>query len=95
MLTQFEEEQRLTSRDQFLVNISTRAIHDFESAAHLPNYGASKSAGTILVQQIAKRVSPDGLQIVSFHPGSIFTAAAETAGYTRETLDWDDGKYTT
>ncbi|KAJ5459589.1 uncharacterized protein N7458_001141 [Penicillium daleae] len=39
---------------------------------------------------IAKCVSPDDLQIVSFHPGLIFTGAAEKAGYTRTTLNWDD-----
>jgi NAD(P)-dependent dehydrogenase (short-subunit alcohol dehydrogenase family) len=74
------------------VNISTKAIHNFDVAAGIPNYSASKSAGTILIQQIAKSVSPDDLQIVSFHPGSIFTGAAEKAGYTRTTLNWDDGR---
>lgn len=58
----------------------------------MPNYSASKSAGTILVQQIAEGVSPDDLQIVSFHPGSIFTWTAEKAGYTATSLNWDDGK---
>ncbi|KAJ6784516.1 hypothetical protein PWT90_09052 [Aphanocladium album] len=66
------------------------AIHDFEAAAIYPNYSASKSAGTILVQQIAKGVSPDDMQVLSFHPGAIFTAAAKKAGYTTETLPWDD-----
>ncbi len=45
-----------------------------------------------MVQQIAKWVSPDDLQIVSFHPGLIFTSAAEKAGYTPTTINWDDGQ---
>lgn len=68
------------------------AIHNFDVAAPFPNYSASKSAGTILVQQIAKSVSPDDLQTLSFHPGAIFTGAVEKAGFTRTTLNWDDGK---
>ncbi|KAL7945811.1 short chain dehydrogenase [Trichoderma barbatum] len=86
----YHQKKRDASQKLSLVNISTKYIHDFEVAAAYPNYSASKSAGTILVQQVAKRVSPDDLQIVSFHPGSIFTSAAEKAGYTRTTLNWDD-----
>ncbi|OBT43148.1 hypothetical protein VE00_07668 [Pseudogymnoascus sp. WSF 3629] len=86
----YHQNKRDASKKLSLVNISTQAIHDFEAAARMPNYSASKSAGTILVQQIAKDVSPDDLQIVSFHPGSIFTWTAEKAGYTRTTLNWDD-----
>ncbi|GLI71982.1 hypothetical protein PoHVEF18_000149 [Penicillium ochrochloron] len=86
----YHQSKRDTSKKLSLVNISTEAIHNFEITARIPNYSASKSAGTILVQQIAKHVSPDDLQIVSFHPGAIFTRAAEKAGYTRTTLNWDD-----
>ncbi|KAJ6149675.1 hypothetical protein N7471_000874 [Penicillium samsonianum] len=86
----YHQSKRDTSKKLSLVNISTKAIHDFEAAASLPNYSASKSAGTILVQQIAQSVSPEDLQIISFHPGSIFTAAAQKAGYTRTTLNWDN-----
>ena len=74
------------------MNVSTCAIHDFEIAAQHPNYSASKSAGTILLQQVAKGVSADDMQVVSFHPGAIFTSAAKDAGHTETTMKWDDGK---
>ncbi|KAJ3480836.1 hypothetical protein NLG97_g7972 [Lecanicillium saksenae] len=61
---------------QFMVNISTKAIHDFEAAGMHPNFSASKSEGTILVQQIATSLSPEGRQVLIFHPGAIFTPSA-------------------
>jgi NAD(P)-dependent dehydrogenase (short-subunit alcohol dehydrogenase family) len=86
--------QRLTRyiRAQFLVNVSTCAIHDFEIAAQHLKYSASKSAGTILLQQVAKGFSADDMQVVSFHPRAIFTSAAKDAGYSETTMKWDDGK---
>lgn len=68
------------------------AVHDFDVAAIKPNYSASKTAGTVLVQQIAQGLSPDDMQVNSFHPGAILTAAARRAGYTEETMPWDDGR---
>lgn len=68
------------------------AVHNFDIAGVKPNYSVSKTAGTILVQQIARDVSPDDMQVNSFHPGAILTAAAKKAGYTEDTLPWDDGK---
>ncbi|KAM3548002.1 hypothetical protein ARSEF4850_009673 [Beauveria asiatica] len=66
------------------------AIHDFDAASFLLNYSASKSAGAILVQQIAKGVLVDDMQVINFHPGAILTSVAKKAGYTTESLPWDD-----
>lgn len=68
------------------------AIHDFEVASGMPNYSASKNAGTIVVQQIARGVAPSDMQVISFHPGSIFTTAAQKSGYTETSRPWDNGK---
>lgn len=76
---------------QSLLNVSTNAIHDFSLSGALPNYSASKNAGTMLMQQIAKGVPVNEMQVISFHPGAIFTSAAKEAGYTESTLNWDDG----
>jgi NAD(P)-dependent dehydrogenase (short-subunit alcohol dehydrogenase family) len=67
-------------------------IHEPDLSAARPNYPASKSAATMVLQQIARDVPTTDMQILSFHPGAIFTGAAGKAGYTRETLNWDDGK---
>ena len=46
----------------------------------------------MLLQQIAKDVPAEKLQIVSYHPGGIFTELAEHAGFNRDDPRWDDGK---
>lgn len=68
------------------------AIHDTKLTGNQPSYGASKSAGTMLLQRIAKDVSPDDLQILSYHPGGVYTELAERAGINRNDHQWDDGK---
>jgi hypothetical protein len=45
----------------------------------------------MLVQQIAKDIPPEELQIVSYHPGGVFTELAERAGFKKDDPRWDDG----
>jgi NAD(P)-dependent dehydrogenase (short-subunit alcohol dehydrogenase family) len=78
-------------RQKYLVNVSSSAIHNFTiDAVVMPAYGLTKNAGTLLVQQIAKDVSPDDMQIVSFHPGGVLTELAKANGVQEELYDWDD-----
>jgi hypothetical protein len=44
------------------------------------------------VQQIAKDVKPEKLQVISFHPGEVLTESAKRHGYTKDTIEWYDGK---
>lgn len=76
---------------QALVNLSSLAIHDTQLTGNQPSYGASKNAGTMLLQRIAMDVPPEDLQIVSYHPGGVFTELAEQVGLTRDDPRWDDG----
>lgn len=76
---------------QALVNLSSLAIHDTQLTGNQPSYGASKNAGTMLLQRIAKDVPPEDLQIVSYHPGGVFTELAEQVGLTRDDPRWDEG----
>ncbi|KAH7121904.1 putative short-chain dehydrogenase [Dactylonectria estremocensis] len=78
------------TRAKALVNVSTQAIHDFNIAGKLPNYTLTKNAGTLLVQMIAKDVSSLDLQVVSFHPGGIFTEGAQSGGWKKDDFPWDD-----
>jgi hypothetical protein len=32
------------------------------------------------------------MQIVSFHPGAIFSDTAKALGYNENTIPWDDGR---
>lgn len=57
-----------------------------------PSYGLTKNSGTLLVQQIAKDVKPESMQIISFHPGEVFTEAARKQGFSEDIIEWYDGK---
>lgn len=46
----------------------------------------------MLLQRIAKDVSADDLQIVSYHPGGVYTDLAARLGIPKDAYPWDDGK---
>jgi hypothetical protein len=54
-------------------------------------YGLTKHACQLTLQLIAQDTPPEKMQIVSFHPGAIFTEAAEDYGWTKDSLPWDNG----
>jgi hypothetical protein len=55
----------------------------------IPAYGLTKNAGTLLLQQIAMDADPRKMQIISFHPGGIYTEmGAKTI--SKDLYDWDD-----
>lgn len=56
-----------------------------------PSYTTSKNAGTLLIQLVAQGVSANDMQVLSFHPGAIFTPGAQVGGFTRSNYDFDDG----
>ncbi|KAK0616731.1 hypothetical protein B0T14DRAFT_523710 [Immersiella caudata] len=87
----FYKQESKTPRQKYLLNVSSSAIHNFESdAVVMPAYGLTKNAGTLLVQQIAKDVKADDMQIVSFHPGGVLTDMVKANGVPEELYDWDD-----
>ncbi|CAH0046542.1 unnamed protein product [Clonostachys solani] len=89
-LTQRFYKQTTGKGQKYLVNVSTIAAYMWALAAERPTYGLTKSAGTLLVQQIAKDISADDIQIVSFHPGAVLTEAAKRDGIDNLPIKWDD-----
>lgn len=59
----------------------------------MPGYQLTKNSCTCVLQQIARDTPVDQLQILSFHPSTVFTEAAKKSGYTEDTLPWTDGKF--
>lgn len=59
----------------------------------MPGYQLVKSACTATMQQIARDTPAEKMQMLSFHPSTVFTEAAKMAGYTEDTLPWVDGMY--
>ncbi|KZL63701.1 short chain dehydrogenase [Colletotrichum tofieldiae] len=84
------KQPKSTGRPKALVHLSTMAIHDTRLSGNQPSYGSSKSAGTMLLQRIAKDVSADDLQIVSYHPGGVYTELAAELGISPDAYPWDD-----
>jgi NAD(P)-dependent dehydrogenase (short-subunit alcohol dehydrogenase family) len=82
---------------QVLLNVSTQAIHMSNRAysniaADRPGYSLTKGAGTLAMQYIAQDIAPDNMQVVSFHPGVIFSQAWVSAGVGPDFLPFDDCK---
>ncbi|PGH04211.1 hypothetical protein AJ80_08556 [Polytolypa hystricis UAMH7299] len=73
-----------------LLNVSTSLIHKFPGLEKGGIYGATKAAFMALLQHIAVQTPVEKVQILSFHPGSIFTNAARDVGFTESSFDWDD-----
>jgi hypothetical protein len=46
------------------------------------------------MQLIADDADPKDMQVINFHPGGVFTPAARIVGFTKDTLEWDDGEFT-
>lgn len=93
----YEEEEtpppptELTEWLQFLVNVSTEASHNFTKSGPWPAYSASKNAGTMLIQMIAKDTPPEKMQVLNFHPGVVHTSAFKSAGIPEDIYPFDHG----
>jgi len=76
-----------------LVNVSTAAIHvDTPIGRACPDYALSKTAGMMAMQMVADEVSPDDMQVVSFHPGVVVTGLMRQAIGDAE-IPSDDGEF--
>jgi NAD(P)-dependent dehydrogenase (short-subunit alcohol dehydrogenase family) len=83
-------------RPKALINISTAAIHIASSTyspmvASGPDYPLTKGAGTLALQFVAQDTDPAEFQIVTYHPGFIYTASWERAGLPSDIMKFDDG----
>ncbi|KAM5368658.1 hypothetical protein ACJZ2D_009430 [Fusarium nematophilum] len=79
-----------TFSQKFVVNVSTSSMHDLPASDHAPSYGLTKNSGALLLQQLAREWQASDTQIVSFHPGAIFTPGARGLGLDETSLEWDD-----
>ncbi|KAI1146970.1 NAD(P)-binding protein [Nemania diffusa] len=86
----YKQEGKGASETKNLVHVSTASIHAFTTLGQeYLSYGLTKHAGQLTLQLIAQDTLPNDMQIVSFHPGAIFTAAAKGSGWTEDSLPWD------
>jgi len=47
--------------------------------------------GTLAIQYVAQEVDPNDMQVVSFHPGVIYTEAWSNMGVLEDFIPFDDG----
>ncbi|KAK5628449.1 hypothetical protein RRF57_004164 [Xylaria bambusicola] len=86
----YKQEGKGASDTKNLVHVSTASIHDFiRITRDALGYGLTKNSGQLMLQLIAMDNPPEKMQIISYHPGAIFTEAAKTSGWKEQDLPWD------
>jgi NAD(P)-dependent dehydrogenase (short-subunit alcohol dehydrogenase family) len=80
---------------QLLINVTTGAMHMVQHpmVRGRPAYSLNKASATYAFQLLADKVTPDKIQIISFHPGLIYSGAWEAEGVPRDAVPFDDGKH--
>ncbi|KAK4163992.1 hypothetical protein QBC43DRAFT_353685 [Cladorrhinum sp. PSN259] len=81
------------TRKKYIVFVSTSMVQNLGflgDNAGLTSYALTKNAAQVLMQQIARDVDPDKLQIISVHPGAYFTEGAQKLGVSADAMEWDD-----
>ncbi|KAI1318158.1 NAD(P)-binding protein [Xylariaceae sp. FL0255] len=84
----YSQKGRNSSQPLAIVNVSTISAHEWGFSYDL--YGLTKNAGTLAMQQIAKSTSPDIMQVVSYHPGVVYTDIIKNLNYKKEDFAWDE-----
>ncbi|KAI0161127.1 NAD(P)-binding protein [Hypoxylon sp. FL1284] len=87
----YKQKGRQNKKPLYLVHVSTLSIHDFSVGNAYPGYGLTKNGSALALQVTAQDVPAADMQIVSYHPGAIFTEAAERNGFTKDSIAWQDG----
>ncbi|KAK3385918.1 hypothetical protein B0H63DRAFT_510591 [Podospora didyma] len=80
---------------KYLLNVSTAAVNTshkayFPMTAERPEYALAKGAAALALQFVAQDVDPEQLQVISFHPGTIFTPGVERLGIPANAFPFDD-----
>ncbi|OAA60287.1 NAD(P)-binding domain protein [Niveomyces insectorum RCEF 264] len=87
-----ERFQKQSGRGQkFLLNVTTAAMHMLHNSmvATRPSYSLTKASITYAAQVIADSVKPEEIQVISFHPGMIYTDIWKSIGITQDQLPFD------
>ncbi|CAM1511303.1 Fc.00g088160.m01.CDS01 [Cosmosporella sp. VM-42] len=86
----YHQKSRDTTKKLALLNVSSMAAHDFDHTPHFPSYSATKNAGAMLMQEIAHDIAPDDMQVLSFHPGIIYTDLVKSTNTDYDSYHWDE-----
>ncbi|KAI8964380.1 NAD(P)-binding protein [Daldinia sp. FL1419] len=90
MTERFYKQELGAGSKKYLVHVSTAAIHHFEATTAMPTYPMTKHAGALTFQLLTYDIPPKDMQVIIYHPGAIFTEAGERAGFTKDSMSWED-----
>ncbi|KAI0205875.1 short-chain dehydrogenase [Astrocystis sublimbata] len=85
----YRQERKGGSATKYLIYVSSVSVHDFSVGKEFPGYGLTKHSVQLGLQLIAQDTPSEELQIISYHPGAIFTENAQGKGYTEDMIPWD------
>ncbi|KAJ4403884.1 hypothetical protein N0V85_004992 [Neurospora sp. IMI 360204] len=92
--TELFMKQGKKDRQKFLINISTASAHISHpeyspTFAACPEYGFTKATAGLFFRYIAQQSDPERLQVVSFHPGTIYSEIWQGLGVEKNILPFD------
>ncbi|KAI0448777.1 short-chain dehydrogenase [Xylaria acuta] len=82
-------ETKASTPPAYLVYVSSVSVHDFNVGSEYPGYALTKHSVQLGLQLIAQDSPPEEIQIISYHPGAIFTENARDKGWTEDSIPWD------
>ncbi|KAK3334507.1 hypothetical protein B0H65DRAFT_75163 [Neurospora tetraspora] len=93
--TELFMKQGKKDRQKFLINISTASAHishpEYSPAlAACSEYGFTKATAGLFFRYIAQQSDTERLQVVSFHPGTIYSEMWQGLGVEKNILPFDD-----
>lgn len=88
MLEHFQNQVNPDNRQKILIHVSSASLQAYNNPKAA--YAGSKAGFTNYLCHIADFVPEETLRIINFHPGSVYTSAAETYGASIDLPIWDD-----
>ena len=73
--------------------MSSRLLHDHDSAIGWRSYATSKVAFSSIVQHLAAEIPVEQIQIVNVHPGDCYTEGVSKICEKESWPSWDDRVY--
>lgn len=88
-LESFKNQRNPGKRSRYIISLSSASMHCYPYPA--ATYAATKAGFSDYLCHIADAVPESEMRIINYHPGSVYTSAADRAGEVPKDLPiWDD-----
>ncbi|KAI1268953.1 NAD(P)-binding protein [Xylariaceae sp. FL1019] len=85
----YKQEGQGASETKYLIYVSSVSVHDYNVGKEQLGYALTKNSFQLALQLITMDTLPEKMQVISYHPGAIFTESARDKGWTEDTIPWD------